>query len=94
MKIAIIGAAYTGLEAARYLKSKGHTISVTTTKEARVPELEAVADRVVVMTGSDRDESPVAPTPDWCSILKSRRIRRNIKKPQSWKTPLSRPSNR
>ncbi len=31
MKIAIIGAAYTGMEAARYLKNKRHTISVTTT---------------------------------------------------------------
>ena len=54
MKIAIIGAAYTGMEAARHLKSKGHTISVTTTKDARVPELEAVSDRVVVMRGTDR----------------------------------------
>jgi nucleoside-diphosphate-sugar epimerase len=56
MKIAIIGAAYTGFEAARYLKSKGHTITVTTTGERRVPELEPVSDRVVVMTGSDRDK--------------------------------------
>lgn len=55
MKIAIIGAAYTGKEAARYLKSKGHTITVTTTKEQRVAELEPVADRVVVMRGNDRD---------------------------------------
>jgi nucleoside-diphosphate-sugar epimerase len=55
MKIAIIGAAYTGLEAARYLKSKGHTITVTTTKEARVAELEPVSDHVIVMTGEDRD---------------------------------------
>jgi nucleoside-diphosphate-sugar epimerase len=56
MKIAIVGAAYTGLAAAEYLKAKGHTISVTTTNEARVAELEAVADRVVVMKGSDRDK--------------------------------------
>ena len=55
MKIAIIGAAYTGLEAARYLKSKGHTITVTTTKEPRVVELEPVSDRVIVMTGEDRE---------------------------------------
>ena len=54
MKIAIIGAAYTGMEAARYLKSKGHEVSVTTTGERRVPELEPVADRVVVMRGNDR----------------------------------------
>ena len=56
MKIAIIGAAYTGLAAAEYLKSKGHTISVTTTNEARVEQLAAVADRVVVMKGSDREK--------------------------------------
>ena len=56
MKIAIIGAAYTGMEAARYLKSKGHTVSVTTTGERRVAELEAVSDRVVVMRGNDRDK--------------------------------------
>jgi nucleoside-diphosphate-sugar epimerase len=56
MKIAIIGAAYTGLEAARYLKSRGHRISVTTTGTRRVAELEAVSDRIVVMKGSDRDK--------------------------------------
>jgi nucleoside-diphosphate-sugar epimerase len=56
MKIAIVGAAYTGFAAAEYLKSQGHTISVTTTNEARVAQLEAVADRVVVMKGSDRDK--------------------------------------
>jgi len=55
MKIAIIGAAYTGKEAARYLKSKGHSISVTTTNDERVAELEPVSDRVVVMRGNDRD---------------------------------------
>ena len=56
MKIAIIGAAYTGMEAARYLKSRGHAISVTTTNERRVAELEPVADRVTVMRGNDRDK--------------------------------------
>ena len=56
MNIAIIGAAYTGMEAARYLKGKGHTISVTTTNERRVAELKPVSDRVVVMRGNDRDQ--------------------------------------
>jgi len=56
MKIAIIGAAYTGMEAARHLKSQGHTISVTTTGERRVAELEPVSDRVVVMRGNDREK--------------------------------------
>jgi nucleoside-diphosphate-sugar epimerase len=53
MKIAIVGAAYTGFAAAEFLRGKGHTVSVTTTSERRVAELEAVADRVVVMKGSD-----------------------------------------
>jgi nucleoside-diphosphate-sugar epimerase len=56
VKIAIIGAAYTGLAAAEYLKGKGHTVSVTTTNDARLEQLSAVADRVVVMKGSDRDK--------------------------------------
>jgi len=54
MNIAIIGAAYTGMEAARYLHGKGHTVTVTTTGERRVAELAAVADRVIVMRGNDR----------------------------------------
>lgn len=53
MKIAIVGAAYTGLAAARYFKRQGHTVSVSTTRAERVNELEPVADRVVVMQGSD-----------------------------------------
>jgi len=56
MKIAIVGAAYTGLAAARHLRSQGHEISVTTTRPERAAELESVADRVVVMKGSDRDK--------------------------------------
>lgn len=54
MKIAIVGAAYTGLAAARYLHGQGHTVTVTTTRAERVPELQAVADQVKVMKGSDR----------------------------------------
>lgn len=54
MRIAIVGAAYTGFAAARWLRSQGHVVTATTTREARVPELEPVADRVLVMTGSDR----------------------------------------
>ena len=56
MKIAIIGAAYTGLATANYFKSLGHNISVTTTKESRREELEEVADKVTVMFGSDQDK--------------------------------------
>lgn len=54
MKIAIVGAAYTGLAAAAHLKAAGHQLTVTTTNPQRVPELEKVADRVVIMRGSDR----------------------------------------
>ncbi|MCC5794833.1 MAG: NAD-dependent epimerase/dehydratase family protein [Chromatiales bacterium] len=54
MKIAIVGAAYTGLAAARHFRREGHEISVTTTRESRRKELESVADRVFVMKGSDR----------------------------------------
>ena len=56
MKIAIVGAAYTGLAAAGQLRAAGHEISVTTTREDRAAELGEVADRVVVMKGSDRDK--------------------------------------
>jgi nucleoside-diphosphate-sugar epimerase len=53
MKIAIVGAAYTGLAAARFFRKLGHEVTVTTTRAERVPELAAVADRVLVMKGSD-----------------------------------------
>jgi nucleoside-diphosphate-sugar epimerase len=53
MKIAIVGAAYTGLATARYLRRQGHQVSVSTTRAERRDELAAVADRVIVMKGSD-----------------------------------------
>ncbi|MBM4197658.1 MAG: NAD-dependent epimerase/dehydratase family protein [Gammaproteobacteria bacterium] len=53
MKIAIVGAAYTGRAAARHFQRAGHTVSVTTTRAERVAELEPVASRVVVTKGSD-----------------------------------------
>jgi nucleoside-diphosphate-sugar epimerase len=53
MKIAIVGAAYTGLAAARHLRRQGHTVSVSTTRSERAQELQGVADQVVVMKGSD-----------------------------------------
>ncbi|MEC9374810.1 MAG: NAD-dependent epimerase/dehydratase family protein [Pseudomonadota bacterium] len=56
MKIAIVGAAYTGFAAAGLLKEQGHQIRVTTTREDRVAELEAVADEVFVMKGSDKEK--------------------------------------
>jgi nucleoside-diphosphate-sugar epimerase len=53
MKILIIGAQFTGYAAAKYWRKQGHTITATTTREARVEELKKVADNVVVMRGSD-----------------------------------------
>ncbi len=53
MKIAIVGAAYTGMAAARHFKQAGHTVSVTTTQKDRVAALAPVAHRVVVTKGSD-----------------------------------------
>jgi nucleoside-diphosphate-sugar epimerase len=53
MKIFVIGCQYTGLAAARFWKSQGHFVTVTTTREARVAELSAEFDKVVVMRGSD-----------------------------------------
>ena len=53
MKIAIVGAAYTGKALARRLKAQGHTVSVTTTRAERADELKPIADRVVVTKGSD-----------------------------------------
>jgi nucleoside-diphosphate-sugar epimerase len=53
MKISIIGAAYTGMAAARYFRTKGHEVRVTTTRPERVAELSKVADHVIVTKGSD-----------------------------------------
>jgi nucleoside-diphosphate-sugar epimerase len=53
MKIAIVGAAYTGLATARHFRSQGHAVAVSTTRAERAAELGAVADRVVVTKGSD-----------------------------------------
>lgn len=53
MKIAIVGAAYTGFAAARYFTRQGHEVSVSTTRAERVAELQKVARRVVVTKGSD-----------------------------------------
>lgn len=53
MKIAIVGAAYTGMAAARYFRSQGHEVRVSTTRADRVAELAPVASEVVVTKGSD-----------------------------------------
>lgn len=53
MKIAIVGAAYTGMAAARYFRSQGHEVRVSTTRPERVADLAPVASQVVVTKGSD-----------------------------------------
>jgi len=55
MKIAIVGAAYTGLAAARYFRGQGQEVRVSTTRADRVAELAAVASEVIVTRGSDVD---------------------------------------
>ena len=58
MKIAIIGAAYTGMEAARYLKSPGAmTISVTTTSERiGLANWRRLPTALSSMRGNDREK--------------------------------------
>ncbi len=53
MKIAIVGAAYTGMAAARHFRSQGHEVRVTTTRADRATDLAAIANEVVVTRGSD-----------------------------------------
>jgi nucleoside-diphosphate-sugar epimerase len=56
MKILVIGAQYTGRAAAVYWRRQGHSVTVTTTREARVAELRDLADAVTVLRGSDLDK--------------------------------------
>jgi nucleoside-diphosphate-sugar epimerase len=53
MKIAIVGAAYTGRAAALHFRNKGHAVSVSTTRQERTTDLATVANHIVVMKGSD-----------------------------------------
>jgi nucleoside-diphosphate-sugar epimerase len=53
MKIAIVGAAYTGLAVARHFRRQGHHVRVSTTRPERAAELGPVASEVVVTKGSD-----------------------------------------
>lgn len=55
MKIAIIGCGYVGTAIARRWSSDGHTVTTTTTTPSRLPELEQIAARSVVMKGNDLD---------------------------------------
>jgi len=53
MKAAILGCGYVGATVAQRWRSQGMGITATTTRPERVPELESVADRVMVMQGSN-----------------------------------------
>ncbi|HEY9690757.1 MAG TPA: SDR family oxidoreductase [Oculatellaceae cyanobacterium] len=54
MNIAIIGCGYVGTAVARHWQQeKNYTITVTTTSEQRIPELEKIANQVVVINGDD-----------------------------------------
>ncbi|MEO1429281.1 MAG: SDR family oxidoreductase [Cyanobacteria bacterium J06633_8] len=52
-KIAIIGCGYVGTAASCYWYQQGHSVTVTTTRQERIAELEDIATKVVVMKGGD-----------------------------------------
>ncbi|MBP0019986.1 MAG: SDR family oxidoreductase [Cyanobacteria bacterium SBLK] len=51
--VAIIGCGYVGSKVAHHWKTKGFTVTVTTTKPDRISELEAIADRISIVKGDD-----------------------------------------
>ena len=53
MNILIIGCGYVGTAVAKVWTEAGHNVTVTTTTPDRVPELEAVAQGVVILKGDD-----------------------------------------
>lgn len=53
--VAIIGCGYVGSEVAHHWKMQGFTVTVTTTNADRLLELEAIADRAIVVKGDDRE---------------------------------------
>lgn len=55
MKIAIIGCGYVGTAIARRWSQEGHTVTATTTTASRLPELEEMAQRAVVIKGNNID---------------------------------------
>ncbi|AFY58092.1 nucleoside-diphosphate-sugar epimerase [Rivularia sp. PCC 7116] len=52
-KIAILGCGYVGTAASSYWYKQGYSVTVTTTRQERVAELENIATKVVVMKGQD-----------------------------------------
>lgn len=56
MNIAIIGCGYVGYAVAKYWQqNRTFTVTATTTTQSRVPTLQAVAQRVVVVQGNDHE---------------------------------------
>lgn len=54
-KIAIIGCGYVGKEIASFWQRSNHLLTVTTTTQAKVPELAKIADRVIVTKADNLD---------------------------------------
>ena len=53
MKLAIIGCGYVGSAVAKLWHSAGHEVTVTTTTPSKKSELQAIASKVIVLTGND-----------------------------------------
>ena len=53
MKLAIIGCGYVGSAVARMWHQAGHEVTVTTTTPAKQQQLQAIANKVAVVTGND-----------------------------------------
>ena len=56
MKLAIIGCGYVGSAAGYLWHSAGHEVTVTTTTPAKKSELQAIASKVVILTGDDLEK--------------------------------------
>ena len=56
MNIAILGCGYVGTAAAQHWQAAGHHVTATTTSPERVPELEAIAQRVEVIQGNNPED--------------------------------------
>ncbi|HEY9835835.1 MAG TPA: SDR family oxidoreductase [Vampirovibrionales bacterium] len=55
LNIGIIGCGYVGTAVARRWREFGHSITATTTRSDRIPELQQVAQQVVVLKGNDSE---------------------------------------
>lgn len=54
-KVAIIGCGYVGMPMAKLWRDRGFTVTATTTRAERIPELQTVSDRAIVCHSRDRD---------------------------------------